>query len=72
MEEKENIPEDLNQDNINNFFDKLDKSLDKTNESFKKIEENSKQGFLKINEKLDFILKTLKEKRLGLTDEKKN
>lgn len=72
MEEKENIPGDLNQDNLNNSFDKIHQNLDKTNESFKKIEENSKQGFIKINEKLDFILKTLKEKRLGLTEERKN
>ena len=72
MEEDENIPDDLNQDNINDFFDRFHQSLDKTNESFRKIEENSKQGFLKINDKLDFILKTLKEKRLGLTEEKKN
>jgi len=72
MENQEEKPKDLNQDNINDSFDKIHQSLDKTNESLKKIEETSKQGFIKTSEKLDLIIKTLKEKRLGITWGRKN
>jgi len=72
MENEKKLDENLNQDNIDNSFRQINENLNNLKKSLSKIEKKSKKGFLKINSKLDSLIQTLKEKKLGLTQERKN